>query len=314
VKQRIAIIGAGVSGLTCGVLFAERRAHVEIFADAIAQQTTSGAAGAIWFPYDVEPLEKAIAWSLSSYEKFRELARDARNGVSLIELHQFSRAGDIAIPVWAQKLGARRLASSDVAADFTSGFALHVPLTDTTRYLDYLRERFENLGGAVTYTHLQNFSDISATFDVVINCAGIGARQLANDSDLEPHRGQVVIVPKLPLAHAMVCDDAPLTYAIPRANNCVFGGTNQLSDDLQPSVSDTDAIMRECSRVLQIDPPRVLTVRVGLRPFRKSGVRLEVERVSDGRILIHNYGHGGAGFTLSWGCAEEVFALANSSG
>ena len=54
---------------------------------------------------------------------------------------------------------------------------------------------------------------------------------------------------------------------------------------------------------------RILRERVGLRPFRKTGVRLEREKLSDRRTVIHNYGHGGSGFTLSWGCAENVFRL-----
>ena len=72
--------------------------------------------------------------------------------------------------------------------------------------------------------------------------------------------------------------------------------------------------MAECSRLLNIDKPKVFAERVGLRPFRKSGVRLERDQLSDGRTVIHNYGHGGAGFTLSWGCAEEVCGLAVSPG
>jgi D-amino-acid oxidase len=64
--------------------------------------------------------------------------------------------------------------------------------------------------------------------------------------------------------------------------------------------------------VLNIDEPRVIAERVGLRPFRKSGVRLERDRLRDGRTVIHNYGHGGAGFTLSWGCAREVLDAATS--
>ncbi|HMC79917.1 MAG TPA: FAD-dependent oxidoreductase, partial [Acidimicrobiia bacterium] len=47
-------------------------------------------------------------------------------------------------------------------------------------------------------------------------------------------------------------------------------------------------------------------LRVGLRPFRRDSVRLERE---PGARVIHNYGHGGSGVTLSWGCAEEVSAL-----
>jgi len=144
----------------------------------------------------------------------------------------------------------------------------------------------------------------------VINCAGIGARELVQDIDLEPHRGQVAIVPKIDnLCCAIVCDDPPLMYAIPRTNDCVCGGTNEVSDNLDADPTTTAHILDECSRVLKIENPPVLAERVGLRPFRKPGVRLERDRLRDGRTVIHNYGHGGSGFTLSSGCAEEVFAL-----
>jgi D-amino-acid oxidase len=98
-------------------------------------------------------------------------------------------------------------------------------------------------------------------------------------------------------------------YAIPRTNDCVFGGTNDVSDDLAIDRATTRQIIEECSRALKIEKPNVLAERVGLRPFRKSGVRLECDQLSDGRAVIHNYGHGGAGFTLSWGCAREVVDL-----
>ena len=86
-------------------------------------------------------------------------------------------------------------------------------------------------------------------------------------------------------------------------------GTNDLSDNLAADVETTQRIVGECSRVLKIEKPSVLAERVGLRPFRRSGVRLEPDRIADGRAVIHNYGHGGAGFTLSWGCAREVLEL-----
>jgi D-amino-acid oxidase len=187
---------------------------------------------------------------------------------------------------------------------------------DTTIYLDYLATRFHNGGGEMhSNVRFEKLEDVDTKFDLVINCAGIGARELVQDADLEPHRGQIVIVPKIDgLSCAVVCDDAPLMYAIPRANDCVFGGTNELSDNLAADSATTQRIVGECSRVLNIDKPRVLAERVGLRPFRKSGVRLERCRLVDGRTVIHNYGHGGAGFTLSWGCAREVLEVAVSSG
>jgi len=307
-ERQVAIVGAGVSGLTCGVLFAERGYRTAIFAEETGQQTTSGAAAALWFPYDAEPAEKVLSWALQTYKVLVDLTKDLHSGVSMIELRQFSRTGEIQIPDWAIPLGA---SVTPTVTTFKSGFTLNVPLMDTTIYLEYLANRFIKAGGGVNANvHLEKLEDISREFDLVINCAGIGARELVQDIDLEPHRGQVAIVPKIDnLCCAIVCDDPPLMYAIPRTNDCVCGGTNEVSDNLDADPTTTAHILDECSRVLKIENPPVLAERVGLRPFRKPGVRLERDRLRDGITVIHNYGHGGSGFTLSWGCAEEVFAL-----
>ncbi|MBA3544582.1 MAG: FAD-binding oxidoreductase, partial [Chthoniobacterales bacterium] len=101
-----------------------------------------------------------------------------------------------------------------------------------------------------------------------------------------------------------------LMYAIPRTNDCVFGGTNEVSDERAPDPAMTAAIVTECSRVLAIERPEIRGERVGLRPFRRAGVCLRADRLRDGRRVIHNYGHGGSGFTLSWGCARAVLDFA----
>ena len=161
-EMNVAIIGAGCLA-TCGIA----RADSALQAKEIGQQTTSGAAGAIWFPYDAEPAEKVIPWALTTYETLMDLSRDSRTGVSMIEVRQFSRTGDIQISKWAIPLGARPLPSSvappravmssevetPLAANaslFTSGYSIRVPLTDTTIYLDYLANRFLAAGGSIT--------------------------------------------------------------------------------------------------------------------------------------------------------------------
>ncbi len=325
-NRNVAIIGAGVSGLTCGVVLAERGYRTAILAKETGQQTTSGAAAALWFPYDAEPAEKVIPWALRTFDVLGDLARIPASGVSMIELRQFSRTGEIQIPDWAIPLGAQAVThnspsvmSSKVERSlagnflgFKSGYAITVPLMDTTIYLNYIANRFVVAGGSIAAdVHFEKLEDVDRKFDLVINCAGIGARELVQDPHLEPHRGQVAVVPRIEaLSCAVVCDDAPLMYAIPRTNDCVFGGTNDLSTDLAVDPATTDRIIAECSRVLNIEKPNVLAERVGLRPFRKSGVRLEGDRLRDGRAAIHNYGHGGSGFTLSWGCARDVLNLA----
>src|SRR5882762_7946859 len=119
-KERVAIIGAGVSGLTCAVIFAERGCRTSIFAQETGQQTTSAAAGAIWYPYDAEPIDKVIPWALKTYNILVDLSRDTRSGVSMIALRTFLRAGQIQIPEWAPALGARLLKSNELPAAFKS--------------------------------------------------------------------------------------------------------------------------------------------------------------------------------------------------
>lgn len=311
-KPRVAIVGAGVSGLTCGVVFAESGFSAFILAEQIGDRTDSAAAAAMWYPYDAGPAGQTIAWALTTYRTLFDLARDPHSGVSIVELRTFTRTGEIEIPEWARPLGARQL-SSEIPPAFASGFALNVPVMDTSIYLDYLARRFRDAGGELhPNQRFTNLEQIDPAFELIINCTGLGARTLVPDSDLEPHRGQVAIVPKMDRPFAVVCDDDPLMYAIPRPNDCVFGGTNELSDDRTIDPAVTACIVAECSRILEIDEPAVLRERVGLRPFRRSGVRLERQQLRDGRPAIHNYGHGGSGFTLSWGCAETVLQIARS--
>src|SRR5947199_6451142 len=317
-KHQVAIVGAGVSGLTCGLVFAEHGYQTAIFAKEIGQQTTSGAAAALWFPYDAEPADKVIPWALGTCRMLIDLSRDPDSGVSMIELRQFSRTETIHIPDWSIPLGARAVIPNEPEGFlkiFKSGFSLRVPLMDTTIYLDYLANRFVAAGGSIAAnTHFAQLEDVDPKFDVVINCAGIGARELVRDTDLEPHRGQVAIVPRIKdLPYAVVCDDAPLMYAIPRRNDCVLGGTNELSNDLAADSTTTMRIVTESARAFKIEKPNVPDQHAGLRPFRKSGVRVERDQLRNGRTIVHNYGHGGSGFTLSWGCAERVFELATDS-
>jgi D-amino-acid oxidase len=54
---------------------------------------------------------------------------------------------------------------------------------------------------------------------------------------------------------------------------------------------------------VRVAPERVIRTVVGLRPFRPSGFVVRGEKLDD-KAVIHNYGHGGAGITLSWGTAQ----------
>src|ERR1043165_5026363 len=139
--RRVAVIGAGVSGLSCGVLLAEHGYHTVIFAKETGQHTTSAVAAAMWFPYDAEPVDRVIPWALDAYQTLVDLIPDRQTGVSMIELRQFSRGGSIRLPAWSLRFGAHRFPSTTIAG-FIDGFTMKVPLMDTTIYLGYLKDRF----------------------------------------------------------------------------------------------------------------------------------------------------------------------------
>src|SRR5260370_35019817 len=199
-ERTIAIIGAGVSGLTCGVVLAEHGYRTAIFAKDIGQQTTSSVAAAVWFPCHVEPAERVIPLALETYQVLLDLARFPESGVSVIESRQFLRTGEIEIPDWAIPLGAQRLSSVATGlrpvwdraqrggCSHKSGFSLRVPLMDTTIYLDYLATRFRKAcGDSHANGRFETLDDVDAQFDLAIHCAGIAAGELVLDPDLEPH-------------------------------------------------------------------------------------------------------------------------------
>ena len=120
---------------------------------------------------------------------------------------------------------------------------------------------------------------------------------------------------ELPLALSrFTLDEAvagSITYVIPRRDGVVLGGT--VEDGIESMAADPEATAAILERARRIAPEIagavVRRVTVGIRPCR-SEVRLEAEALGNGRTVIHNYGHGGAGFTLSWGCALEAAELA----
>ncbi|MCP3167963.1 FAD-dependent oxidoreductase [Myxococcus qinghaiensis] len=103
-----------------------------------------------------------------------------------------------------------------------------------------------------------------------------------------------------------------IAYVIPRAHDCILGGT--VEEGNASLVPDAEAARGILARTAPLLPPgaqlNVVEHKVGLRPGRPT-VRLEAEVFGE-RVVVHDYGHGGAGVTLSWGCAEEVVQLVSA--
>jgi D-amino-acid oxidase len=160
----------------------------------------------------------------------------------------------------------------------------------------------------IEVVHFDSLDEALERAPIVVNCSGLGARELARDASMYAIRGQIVraergAIEKFALEH----DPAGgTTYVIPRSNDCILGGTREeRREDLRIDVRQSEDILRRCTALVPaLAKARPLNAVVGLRPGRPV-VRLELEHRARGRV-VHNYGHGGAGVTLSWGCATEV--------
>ncbi|EGD44052.1 D-amino acid oxidase [Nocardioidaceae bacterium Broad-1] len=303
----LTVIGAGVTGLTTAIVLAEAGFGVDVIAEEIPGQT-SLAAGAMWGPYLVEPKESVDRWSQRSLERFRRLAADPATGVRIATGIEASRHDDEA-PDWARSLpDFTPVPRNELPDGFRSGYRFAVPLVDMPTYLAYLQSRLASLGVGVVKGHF----DAIPSDGTVINCTGMGAADLAADTSLRPIRGQHVVVTNPGLTEFFSEDtgDSPdLLCIYPQGEVVVLGGT--AIDGSSDTGPDPGAAARILERCIAVEPRLgavdVLEHRVGLRPTR-SEVRVAAEQTSTG-LVVHNYGHGGAGVTLSWGCAAEVQRL-----
>jgi len=308
----ILVIGCGVSGLSCGIRLLEAGFATQIWARDLPPRTTSNVAAAVWYPYKAYPEELVNHWGLVAYREFQQLAQLPETGVVMaagLEIFEYT----VGKPSWRAALpGYRRATAAELPPGYVDGYYFEVPIIETPRYMAYLLERFRLSGGTVRQVALATLDEALAAAPLVVNCSGLGARELVGDRELYAIRGQVVRVAAPELRH-FVLDDyghRGLAYIIPRGDGVILGGTADEGDEsTAPDPATAEAILARCAA---LDPRlvgvAVLEHKVGLRPGR-STVRLEAEERLDGSRLVHNYGHGGAGVTLSWGCAEAVVSL-----
>lgn len=258
-----------------------------------------------------------LGWASYSYNKFLELTEVSGSGISVFELLKiFDRYMEE--PFWKGAVRSFRNAHADELPEgYVCGFVAEVPRIETPVYMLYLMDRFRDSGGEIEQLgkELSDIGEISGESDFIINCSGLGSRQLCNDEKSFPIKGQLVRTTNPGLGRGVNDELGPLavSYIVPRDNDCILGGTaeeNNWSLDIDHGTSEE--ILRKC-RILEprLKDAEVLGYTVGLRPGRTE-VRLGLEEISGVGPVIHNYGHGGAGFTLSWGCAEDVIQIAKN--
>lgn len=331
---KIAVIGCGAIGLTSALEIQKKLgniAKVTIFADKFSPDTTSDIAAGLWEPYlcGDHTMEEITGWARHTYDcivklwkegKAKEAGIILQPNITLIDQEPFI------IPEWlTASMGYSELTDHHLKSlnkqykkKFAGGFVFMTFTWEAATFLPYLQKEFLKRNGTIIEKHVKNFNELEE-FDVIVNCTGLEARNLLEDPEIYPIRGQVnrVDAPWSCVSYIIPTTDIKdYCYIIPNINAVVLGGTQQRSFDTT-LCEDDNKLFR--SNIFKIVPSfadsKVIKVACGLRPVR-SKIRLEEEcmKLSNGKLMkiVHNYGHGGAGITLSVGCAKQAANLVDS--
>ncbi|XP_022116368.2 D-aspartate oxidase [Pieris rapae] len=318
---KIAILGAGVVGLTVSKILQDelRNADITVISDEFREKTVSDIAAGIFRPglsFRGPTQEITKRWIDKSWYFWQDIlkTREAEEaGVISVGSYIFSKENyhvtrnrlieDI-VPIY-------RAVDKDelkiVSEGWKYGSYFSTVKTGCDRYLPWIEKSFKAKGGKIITRKVESFSSLPK-YDLVFNCTGMGAKYLCNDYDLVPIRGQVFKVKAPWLKTAFYGDyDA---YIIPGQDGiATLGGVRQYdSYNTKVCKHDAAAIMERCVELLPaLKNVEIVGQRVGLRPHRVP-VRVESELLN-GLKVVHCYGHGGYGVMCAPGTAIDAVAI-----
>ncbi|XP_076323411.1 D-aspartate oxidase-like isoform X2 [Tachypleus tridentatus] len=320
---KVVVIGAGVIGLSTALCIQEIIPGVvlTVIADKFENDTLSSGAGGLFRPdNNIGPSSEIFKeWCRDSYNHFMSILKtpDASEaGIQQLSGYHFSsvKQEHVQNEVLEELVPLLRPVTEEehklFPPELKAGMFYTTTVTDCYHYLPWLRKRIESNGGYIKSKNIQSLEEVAGQFDVVVNCTGLGSKTLLGDKFLIPVRGQVIKVSAPWIKHFYYADD---TYIIPGFNYVTLGGTKELGNwKTELSSHDRQSIWERCTRLVpSLEKSKVLWEWVGLRPFRQPvRVEKEIRNLNSGKQkVVHNYGHGAHGVSLSWGTAKHAARL-----
>lgn len=265
---QVAVLGAGVMGLTAATLLVEAGFTVRIYASAL-QLTTSDIAGGQWQPSFVE-YDPSVPGAKQRFENILRTSFTMHcdrigQGFGVSKVINYSKHGsgtsfdkvphDVIPPPTAY-------AQLPFAQLSQPGFGYHTLLVEPPIFLKKLRD---DLVASVPFTHeeFHSAADIGQLPEpIVVNCTGLGSAQIFNDTKLVPIKGHLVLLrPQLNLEYLYSSDR---TYVFPRADHVVVGGSFEVG------AGDPTVDPAKCQTILALAKDvfaGATTLRVTPRPW-----------------------------------------------
>jgi D-amino-acid oxidase len=320
----VLVLGAGVSGLTTALQLQEQGFKVEIWYAELAPNASTNAA-AFWYPFQVSPADRPRIgkWAERSYHHLLKLAQSTGSGVKLRKLIEMKRESD-EFPWWGPIVPSlRRARATEITAPYTRALCVErLPVIATDMHLGWLRKQYTDAGGILTQRTVSSIEEAFHHCKLVINCTGLGARELSGEQ-MQPVRGQIMRIKhrgQVQWAYLDSDDSSQLAYIVPHGDGSCETDYVVLGGTYEPGTSSTTPDPMEALRIIQrcqqlmpgliVGPEDIIRSSCGLRPGR-STILVEARR-HDAGVEILNTGHGGAGYTLAQGCAEDAVELLKS--
>ncbi|XP_070809460.1 D-aspartate oxidase isoform X1 [Pituophis catenifer annectens] len=322
-KAKIVVVGAGLIGLSTAVYISDSITNctVSVMADRFSPNTTSDVAAGMLIPhlYPGTPVDQQKRWFRETFDHLLSICNSSEAseaGIHLVSGWQiFKDIPEEKMPFWSDAVLAFRSMTEKELKKFPQhkyGQAFTTLKCDCPSYLIWLEKRLKENGGQVHARKIEDLWELHRDFDIVVNCSGIGSRKLIGDLEIYPTRGQVLKV-HAPWIKHFIRDGDGLTYIYPGIHNVTLGGIREKDNwNLSPDPIVSKSIFDRCSALEpSLRTAENIKVRVGLRPSR-SAVRVQKEVLTHKReklLVVHNYGHGGGGFSIHQGTAKEATQL-----
>lgn len=310
----VVVVGAGIVGLTSALALLDSGHRVEVWTADDPGDTPSAASAGAWSPLPQAPLRSSLSWASRSLQDFCDIARLPDTGVTLADNLRLGHEGEVddLPPLTRMSPDLRECPPDRLPRGFTRGLLCRVPLIDMARYVPWALQRLADGGATVRRRRVESVAAALEAAPVVVNAAGLGARDLASDPSVQPVFTQYVVTENPEGLDRIVVDVTEgrrWVSVVPHLDRIHLGGVRVPGrSDPRPDRELASEVVQRCREIVpELEAAHVLRIDTGVLPTRPT-MRVEAEPRPDG-LVVHAYGLGGTGVTLSWGAAREVSRL-----